>query len=271
MRPRPRVPVLHVASDVGNGPTVVLVHGIASSSVTFHHLVPLLEQHFRCVSIDILGFGRSPAPETAEYTLDEHVAALHATIKANRLRGPLIIVGHSLGALISARFAAEHPQMVEHLVLVSPPVYLSPSSLGDKRARLEHDLYLRAYDYLRTNKDFTLANARIIARLLPIKGVFELDEVRWTPFVKSMQNCIENQTVISDLTRVNAPIDVVYGALDQFIPRGGLDIVARMRGVTMHRVEVNAHVIRKRLAVAIAEVLAADLPASDAAVDASVV
>lgn len=271
VRPRPGAPVLHVASDVGSGPTVVLVHGIASSSVTFHFLVPLLEQHFRCVSIDILGFGRSPTPETAEYTLDEHVAALHATIKANRLRGPLIIVGHSLGALISARFAAEHPQLVKHLVLVSPPVYLSPSSIGDKRARLEHDLYLRAYDYLRTNKEFTLANARIIARLLPIKGVFELDEVRWTPFVKSMQNCIENQTIISDLTRVNAPIDVVYGALDQFIPRGGLDIIARMRGVTMHRVEVNAHVIRRRLAVAIATVLAADRPASEPAVDASVV
>ncbi|PPL17476.1 alpha/beta fold hydrolase [Microterricola pindariensis] len=260
-RRRPATPVLHIASDVGEGPTVVLVHGIASSSVTFLHLVPLLEPNFRCVSIDILGFGRSPAPEGAEYTLDEHVAALHATIKAQSLRGPLIIVGHSLGSLISARFAAEHPQLVAHLVLISPPVYLPPTNLGDKRAKLENDLYLRAYDYLRTNKEFTLANARIIAKLLPIKGVFELREDQWEPFVKSMQNCVENQTVISDLSRVTAPIDVVYGALDQFIPRGGLEIVGRMRGVTMHRVEANAHIIRRRLARVVAGVLNADLPA----------
>lgn len=261
VRPRRRAkPVLHVASDVGEGPTVVLVHGIASSSITFLHLVPLLEPNFRCVSIDILGFGRSPAPEGAEYTLDEHVAAVHTTIKALKLRGPLIVVGHSLGSLISARFAAEHPHLVGHLVLVSPPVYLPPSHLGDRRARLENDLYLRAYDYLRANKEFTLANARIIARLLPIKGVFELREDQWEPFVKSMQNCIENQTVISDLSRVTAPIDVVYGGLDQFIPRGGLEIVGRMRGVTMHRVEANAHIIRRRLARVVAEVLNADLP-----------
>ncbi len=262
VRPRrPTAPVLHVASDVGAGPTVVLVHGIASSSVTFTHLVPLLEPDFRCVSIDILGFGRSPAPATAEYTLDEHVAALHATIKAQKLRGPLIVVGHSLGSLISARFAAQNPHLVSHLVLVSPPVYLPPTSLGDHRAKRENDLYLRAYEYLRANKEFTLTNARIIARLLPIKGVFELREEQWDPFVKSMQNCIESQTIISDLSRVDAPIDVVYGALDQFIPRGGLEIVARMRGVSMHRVEANAHVIRRRLARVVAEVLQADLPA----------
>lgn len=256
-------PVLHVASDVGKGPTVVLVHGIASSSVTFQNLVPLLENHFRCVSIDILGFGRSPAPATAEYTLDEHVAAVRATLKAQKIHGPVILVGHSLGSLISARFAAEYPQLVSHLVLISPPVYLSPSALGDKRARAEHDLYLKAYDYLRTNKDFTMANARIIARLLPIKGVFEISEASWTPFVKSMANCIENQTIISDLSRVKAPVDVVYGALDQFIPRGGLDIIARMRGVTMHRVEANAHVIRRRLARVVAQVLVSDELASD--------
>jgi pimeloyl-ACP methyl ester carboxylesterase len=33
-------PTLHIAGDVGDGPVVVLVHGIASSSVTFKNLVP---------------------------------------------------------------------------------------------------------------------------------------------------------------------------------------------------------------------------------------
>lgn len=260
---RQPAPVLHVASDVGKGPTVVLVHGIASSSVTFKNVVPLLEHRFHCISIDILGFGRSPAPATAEYTLDEHVAALRATFKAHKIRGPVILIGHSLGSLISARFAAEYPQLVSHLVLISPPVYLAPSALGDKRARVENDLYLKAYDYLRANKEFTMANARFIARLLPIKGVFEITEESWTPFIKSMANCIENQTIISDLSRVKAPIDVVYGSLDQFIPRGGLDIIARMRGVTMHRVEANAHVIRRRLARVVAQVLVGDELARD--------
>lgn len=266
---RPRrsaAPLLHVASDVGTGPTVVLVHGIASSSVTFHNLVPLLEQRFRCVSIDILGFGRSPAPEGAEYTLEEHVAALLATIRAIKLQGPVIVVGHSLGSLISARLAAEHPHLVSRLVLVSPPVYLPPTALGVKRSRLENDLYLRAYDYIRANKGFTLANARVIARLLPVKGMFEISEKSWVPFVKSMEHCIESQTVISDIARVMAPVDVVYGALDEFIPHGGLDIVSRLRGVTMHKVEASTHIIRPRLAKEIANVVGADVAQQPGAV-----
>jgi len=45
-----------------------MIHGIASSSVTFHYLVPLLEATHRCITIDILGFGTSPAPESATYS-----------------------------------------------------------------------------------------------------------------------------------------------------------------------------------------------------------
>ena len=57
-----RPPLLHVAIDEGEGPIVVLLHGIASSSVTFENLVPLLTPTRRVIAIDLLGFGASPAP-----------------------------------------------------------------------------------------------------------------------------------------------------------------------------------------------------------------
>ncbi|WP_141211204.1 alpha/beta fold hydrolase [Enemella dayhoffiae] len=41
----------------------MLLHDIASSSVTFHHVIPLLECTHRCIAIDLPGFGESPAPE----------------------------------------------------------------------------------------------------------------------------------------------------------------------------------------------------------------
>jgi len=47
---------------------------------------------------------------------------------------------------------------------------------------------------------------------------------------------------------VQVPIDVVYGALDQFMAPGTMRIIEQMRHVTMHRVEVNDHLIRTRLA-----------------------
>lgn len=247
-----RAPLLHIASDVGEGPVVVLVHGIASSSVTFQNLVPMLEPAHRVISIDILGFGRSPAPADARYTLEEHVAALHRTIRALRLREPFALVGHSLGSLIVSRYAAVHPTALRRLVLVGPPIYGTPTEIGDRRVRTRVSAYLRAYEFLRSNKDFTILNASVLARLLPIKGVFEITEKNWTPFVRSLENCIEHQTVVSDLARVRVPVQVVYGTLDAFIAPGSLAVIGSMRHVTMHRVEANDHIIRKRMARVVA-------------------
>src|SRR4051812_146191 len=129
-----RSPLLHVAIDRGGGPPVVLLHGIASSSVTFEHVVPLVEGRHRAIAIDLLGFGGSPSPEHATYTVEEHVAALARTIRSLKLREPVVLVGHSMGALIAARYASRSggwgAPRVARVVLVSPPVYLDPAAIG---------------------------------------------------------------------------------------------------------------------------------------------
>ena len=260
-RPR-RPPLLHIATDEGAGPVVILVHGIASSSVTFRAVVPLLAPHHRVIAVDILGFGASPAPADSEYKLEDHVASLAATIRSLKLQGPIVLVGHSLGSLIVTRFAAMNRPRVSRVVLVGPPVYLSPTDIGDPRVRARVSVYLRAYEFLRANKDFTMTNAAIISRLLP-KGILELTERSWTPFVKSLEHCIESQTVVSDIASLDVPVDVVYGSLDAFIAPGSMTVIERMRHVTMHRVEANDHLIRLRLARVIARII--DVPAVAAA------
>ncbi len=254
LRPR-RAPVLHIASDVGAGPVIVFVHGIASSAATFKRLIPLESDRFRCISIDLLGFGRSPAPEGATYTVEEHVAAIHETIRSLRLRAPFVLVGHSLGSLLSARYAAVHPEQVSRLILISPPVYMTPAEIGDPRVRRQVGAYLRVYEFMRANKGFTMTTAARISQLFQLKDALEVTERNWVPFMLSLQNCIESQTTVSDIAAVRVPIDVVYGAQDQFIAAGTMRIIEQMRHVTMHRVEVNDHLVRTRLARAVAEVI----------------
>jgi pimeloyl-ACP methyl ester carboxylesterase len=251
---RRRAPLLHLDTDTdtGSGPVVILVHGIASTSATFHKVVPLLAPRHRVIAIDILGHGASPAPPDSEYTLDEHVAALAATIRSLRLREPFVLVGHSLGSLIATRYAAERRWFsaagtrVSRLVLVGPPIYLSPSEIGDPWVRARVSAYLRAYEFLRANRDFTLANAAVLSRLLP-KGILDLTAENWTPFVKSLKNCIESQTMVSDIAVLRIPVDLIYGALDAFVAPGSLRVVERMRHVTTHRVEANDHIVRSRI------------------------
>lgn len=252
--------LLHIAGDTGTpesgpGPVVILIHGIASSATTFKRLVPLIENDHRTISIDLLGFGDSPIPEGATYTIEEHVAAIDATIRSLGLTEPFILVGHSLGSLLSARYAALNPSRVGRLILVSPPVYLSPTEIGDPRVRQQVGAYLKVYEFMRQNKEFTIASARAIGRFFQLADVLEVSERNWTPFMLSLQHCIESQTTVADIAAVRAPIDVVYGALDQFMSAGTMKIIEQMRHVTMHRVEVNDHLVRTRLAKAVAKVI----------------
>ena len=249
-------PRLHVAVDVGAGPAIVLLHGIASSSVTFEYLVPMLQPGHRVVAIDLLGFGRSPAGRS--YTVEEHVAAVRRTIRSLRLRD-VVLVGHSMGSLVATRFAARHPRRVRRLVLVSPPVYLAPDAIGDWRDRATMDVYLRVYDYLRNNKEFTMSAAANLARISPIKGLLDVSETNWDAFVRSLEHAIESQTTVADLAAVRVPVDVVYGALDPFLAPAGLKIIDQLRNVTVHRLQVGDHVIRPRMA----RVVAAAIHAAD--------
>jgi pimeloyl-ACP methyl ester carboxylesterase len=244
--------LLHVASDSGSGPIVILIHGVASSSVTFQNGLPLLEDAHRCVTVDLLGFGASPIPTDSEYTLEEHVAAVKRTIDSLRLSTSFTLVGHSMGALIAARYAAENPKKVSKVVLVSPPIYLSPTELGARPDRMIMDFYLKAYHYIRENKEFTIRHAHFVERLMPIPKAMDINETTWEPFVKSLKNSIESQTTISDLAAVQAPIEVVFGSLDEFRSDGAMKIVSRLSGVSVHRVLGSDHLIGKRLARVVA-------------------
>src|SRR5690606_19083285 len=247
-----RAPLLHVAQDVGSGPVVVLIHGVASSSITWTNVIPLLENQYRCIAIDLLGFGGSPMPPGAEYTLREHEAALARTIRALKLREPFVLVGHSMGGLIAPRYAARHPSRVKGLVLVSPSIYTAPDALSHERDGVVQQFCPRAYRWLRVNPDFTIRNGGIIGDMLASPRAMDINERTWVPFVKSLEPTIGSQTTISDLAAVRVPVEIVYGDLDEFSSPGGMRIAERLRGVTVTRVRGATHLLGKRLARAVA-------------------
>ena len=247
-----RPPLLHVAIDTGSGPPVVMVHGIASSSVTFERLVPLVEPYHRVIAIDLLGFGESPSPEDAEYTISEHAAALARTVRSLGLREPFVLIGHSLGALIATRYAATHARQVAKVILISPPIYLPADTINTPSGRAAQGLYFRVYEYLRENKEFTIKAAARLAKLSPIKNLLDVSERNWRAFVLSLQNSIETQTTLTDLAAVRVPVHLVYGSLDPLLAPAGIKIAEQLRHVTSHRVEGGDHVIRPRMARVVA-------------------
>jgi len=98
--------VLHYQA-AGQGPLIVLLHGITENSTVWEPVIGPLATTHRVLAIDLRGHGRSPAlPPYDMLTLAQDV---HATLDAVAPQEPPLIVGHSLGATVATVYATMHP------------------------------------------------------------------------------------------------------------------------------------------------------------------
>lgn len=96
----------------------VFVHGLGGSSTNWTDLMYLLRDEVDGVAPDLPGFGWS-APPRGGYRLDGHVEAVVRLIE-HRGDGPVHLFSNSMGGAIATRLAAERPELVRTLTLVSP-------------------------------------------------------------------------------------------------------------------------------------------------------
>ncbi len=100
----------------GSGPGIVLIHGMASSSVTWEPVIPLLAEHGTVIAPDLPGHGGSTNPG-GDYSLGAHASCLRDLMAALDMPRATFI-GHSLGGGIAMQTAYQFPERCERLVLV---------------------------------------------------------------------------------------------------------------------------------------------------------
>ena len=101
-----------------DGPVVVLLHGMAGSSATWSHVMPLLGRACRVIAPDLLGHGESAKPVAGDYSLGSYASGVRDLLVALGLERATV-VGHSLGGGVALQFAYQFPERCERLVLVS--------------------------------------------------------------------------------------------------------------------------------------------------------
>ncbi|MGX6602915.1 alpha/beta fold hydrolase [Micromonosporaceae bacterium Da 78-11] len=119
--------MLHVRDTPATGPgaePAVYVHGLGGSSQNFTDVAGLLADRFDAQAVDLPGFGYSdPSPR---YSIPAFAATLTGYLD-HAGRGPVHLVGNSLGGSIAVRVAALRPDLVRSLTLISPAMpFLDP-------------------------------------------------------------------------------------------------------------------------------------------------
>jgi pimeloyl-ACP methyl ester carboxylesterase len=102
-----------------NGRTVVLFHGMNFGGFYFGGPIDTLrKQGFRVVAPDQIGFGRSSKP-VIPYNFHDMAANSRKLLQFLGI-AKAVIVGHSMGGMLAARFAASYPEITERVVLYDP-------------------------------------------------------------------------------------------------------------------------------------------------------
>jgi len=127
---------LHVRSSPSGGEPALFVHGLGGSSTNWTDLMGLLAHQLDGQAVDLPGFGRSAPPADDRYTVGAHARAVVRHLDETG-RGPVHLFGNSLGGAVSIRVAADRPDLVRTLTLVSPALpNLRPQRASDPRLPL---------------------------------------------------------------------------------------------------------------------------------------
>ncbi|CAK9148247.1 unnamed protein product [Ilex paraguariensis] len=109
-------------------PTLVMVHGYGASQGFFFRNFDAIAKYFKVLAIDQLGWGGSSRPDfnckSTEETEAWFVDSFEEWRKAKNI-SKFILLGHSFGGYIAAKYALKHPEHIKHLILVGPVGFTS--------------------------------------------------------------------------------------------------------------------------------------------------
>lgn len=241
----------------GQGPPVMLLHGLGASSRYWERLAEV-SSGYAATAPDLLGFGRSPKPPDASYDVACHVEAL-----APLLPPGAVLVGHSTGAILAAALAAAHPGAVRGLLLLGVPAYADEAAARREVSRLGllARLTVQGNPLARTLctamcrlRPLATAVAPLVMRDLPRAVAADGALHTWDSYHRTLERVLLAHPVVHHLRSVSVPVVLLHGDGDRPAPLRYVRILAadlRATGVPvdLHVVAGDHHLAVRRPAV----------------------
>lgn len=213
----------YAAGSRGAGNPILLVHGFATSSHLWGEMSPLLPAGHRVVVVDLLGFGRSDPPQSADLSLHGHARRLVGLMDALGIRAATV-VGHQMGGGVAQALTTAWPGRVERLGLLHSIGFdvTTTGTLALARAVLPFTRLLPARSWL-----------HVLHREMegwyadPYRGRHSVDQYlrpfrhgghRWLIRQLAALDPAETEAIAAALPGVRIPVAVVAGSADPVIP-----------------------------------------------------
>lgn len=225
------------------------VHGLGGASTNFTDLADLLSPWLDGHALDLPGFGRSGPPPRRDYSIPAHSRVVIDYLEQSG-RGPVHLVGSSLGGAISIQVAASRPDLVRTLSLISPAVPdLRPKKGSDAMMPLllVPGLGYRVLERLgqipperrvRAVIELCFAHPERVPANRFAEAVAELEIRRGYPWsgealLRSLRGLVRSYLTVGTrspwyaLSQIQAPAVVVWGQLDRLVDVANAPRVAR--------------------------------------------
>lgn len=193
----------------GDGPPLVLVHGVAMRAEDWAPILRTFAKSHRVYAPDLLGYGETDRGR--DHSIKAQADVVRGFLDAMQLEQPDML-GVSMGGWVALKLAAEHPQRVRKLVLVSSAGFAFKTSLH------ERSFSARNLDELRAS----LAMQSDRAGLLPtfvLRDFLRHSKMK-APLVRaSMRAALSGRDLMNrKLQRVTMPVLLVWGTEDRIVP-----------------------------------------------------
>jgi pimeloyl-ACP methyl ester carboxylesterase len=203
-------------------PPVVLLHGGSAHARWWDRFADAIADAYHVVALDLRGHGNSEHADPPAYRIEHYADDVAKCIDALGL-APVIVVGHSLGGLVSAAYAGRAPERLTALVIVDSQVKISAAGARYMR-RLrhfpqplyrDHDAAMRRFRLLPTQ---TNADPALLAHVA-VHAMRQLPDGRWTlRFDRASLSDPEPQDRLSTLQQLRCPILLVRGVHSTLLP-----------------------------------------------------
>ncbi len=243
--------------ELGTGTPLLMLHGFMGSGSCWIPLMQLLQTQFRCISLDLLGFGNSSKP-MIRYDVAKEVEFVRRVVEALQLDA-FHILGHSFGGWVSAAYALKYPDSLESIILAAPAGIRDDSFCG----RYGH---LRPLLWQTPIVDGVLALVKPIATLVgqrePIQQITWMRrELNAQPVARSflvdrLRPEAAIDTVETEIHQLALPTLVITGDQDETIPLWHSQIYAqRIQGAKLAIIPNANHSLPQLFAPQLAELI----------------